>query len=114
MTSSQSHNEEAPAASNKTSTEPQDPEPSFEESKKNKTHGREEEAEGREKLKRHRVEVAGRVWIPDIWGQEEFLKDWIDCVSFDAALVSSRILMARDSLMEEPRRDNSTTLRILN
>jgi hypothetical protein len=38
-----------------------------------------EDAGVRERLKRHSVEVAGRVWIPDIWGQEELLKDWIDC-----------------------------------
>ncbi|KAJ1379816.1 protein BIC1-like [Sesbania bispinosa] len=45
-----------------------------------------EEAEdsGRERLKRHRIEVAGRVWIPEIWGQEELLKDWIDSRTFDA------------------------------
>ncbi|CAL1394802.1 unnamed protein product [Linum trigynum] len=53
---------------------------------------------GREKLKRHRVQVAGRVWIPDTWGQEELLKDWIDCSAFDAALVSSGIMSARDAL----------------
>ena len=38
----------------------------------------------RERLKRHRTEVA-EVWIPDMWGQEHFLKDWIDCTSFDAS-----------------------------
>ncbi|XP_011077929.1 proline-rich transmembrane protein 2-like [Sesamum indicum] len=44
---------------------------------------------GRERLKRHRVEVAGRVWIPEMWGQEELLKDWIDCTAFDATLMNS-------------------------
>ncbi|CAL0310520.1 unnamed protein product [Lupinus luteus] len=57
---------------------------------------------GREKLKRHRVEVAGNVWVPEIWGQEEFLKDWIDCTSaFDASLVHSRITTAQKALVEE-------------
>lgn len=69
---------------------------------------------GREKLKRHRVEVAGRVWIPDIWGQEELLKDWIDCTAFDAPLVPSRIVMARTALVEEGRRATSGGLRIEN
>ncbi|KAI9127939.1 hypothetical protein K1719_000932 [Acacia pycnantha] len=32
------------------------------------------------------MEVAGRVWIPEIWGQEELLKDWTDCSAFDAPL----------------------------
>ena len=36
------------------------------------------EESGREKQKKNRVEVAGRVWIPEIFGQEELLKDWTD------------------------------------
>ncbi|KAI3471820.1 hypothetical protein Pfo_028473 [Paulownia fortunei] len=72
----------------------------------------EDSSSGRERLKRHRVEVAGRVWIPDMWGQENFLKDWIDCAAFDASLVNSSIMSARDSLVEEGRRANSTRLRI--
>ncbi|KAF1898209.1 hypothetical protein Lal_00032975 [Lupinus albus] len=66
------------------------------------------EDSGREKLKRHRVEVAGNVWIPEIWGQEEFLKDWIDCTTaFDASLVHSRITTARKALVEEGRKVNN-------
>lgn len=72
------------------------------------------EDSGRERLKRHRVEVAGRVWIPDIWGQEELLKDWIDCAAFDAPLVPSRIVRARAALVEEGRRPTSSGLRIEN
>ncbi|KAL6998057.1 hypothetical protein U1Q18_008183 [Sarracenia purpurea var. burkii] len=65
---------------------------------------------GRERLKRHRVEVAGRVWIPDIWGQEELLKDWIDCTAFDASLVNSNIVSARAALAGEGRvRSNSSS-----
>lgn len=63
-----------------------------------------EEEGGRERLKRHRVEVAGRVWIPDMWGQEDLLKEWIDCAAFDASLVRSSILMARNSLAQQGRR----------
>ncbi|KAI9153033.1 hypothetical protein LWI28_004794 [Acer negundo] len=59
-----------------------------------------EEDNGRERLKRHRIEVAGRVWIPDIWGQEDMLKDWIDCSAFDASLVSSNIMSARAALAQ--------------
>ncbi|XP_052173166.1 protein BIC1-like [Diospyros lotus] len=74
------------------------------------------EVNGRERLKRHRVEVAGRVWIPDIWGQEELLKDWIDCTVFDASLVSSSILSARSALVQERgiRRATPSRLRIEN
>ncbi|RVW62395.1 hypothetical protein VitviT2T_023362 [Vitis vinifera] len=72
------------------------------------------EDSGRDRLKRHRVEVAGRVWIPDIWGQEELMKDWTDCSVFDASLVSSRIMSARAALMAEGRRPNSSRLRIEN
>ncbi|ESW34894.1 hypothetical protein PHAVU_001G189900 [Phaseolus vulgaris] len=73
-----------------------------------------EEDSGRERLKRHRVEVAGRVWIPDMWGQEELLKDWIDCSAFDAPLVPSRIATAREALVEECTRANAAGLRIEN
>ncbi|KAG6403821.1 hypothetical protein SASPL_136054 [Salvia splendens] len=59
---------------------------------------------GRERLKRHRREVAGRVWIPDMWGQEDFLKDWIDSTVFDAAVRSGGITSARAALMDEGRR----------
>ncbi|KAJ8537660.1 hypothetical protein K7X08_014200 [Anisodus acutangulus] len=66
------------------------------------------EDNGRERLKRHRVEVAGRVWIPDIWGQEELLNDWIDCSAFDASFMNSNIMSAKAALVEERRRANST------
>ncbi|KAL6005257.1 hypothetical protein ACLOJK_005819 [Asimina triloba] len=61
---------------------------------------------GREKLQRHRSDVAGRVWIPDLWGQEELLKDWIDCAAFDSSLVPSGIMSAKEALVEECRRAN--------
>ncbi|KAE8726668.1 hypothetical protein F3Y22_tig00006570pilonHSYRG00161 [Hibiscus syriacus] len=62
----------------------------------------EEEDNGRERLKRHRIETAkSRVWIPDIWGQEELLKDWIDCPAFDDCLVPSGITSARAALVEQ-------------
>ncbi|XP_022983147.1 protein BIC1-like [Cucurbita maxima] len=67
----------------------------------------EEEEGGRERLKRHRREVAGRVWIPEIWGQEELLKDWIDCFAFDACLFPTGIGSARAALIEEGRRANN-------
>ncbi|KAL0410108.1 UNVERIFIED_CONTAM: protein BIC1 [Sesamum latifolium] len=69
---------------------------------------------GRERLKRHRVEVAGRVWIPDMWGQEAFLKDWIDCGAFDASLVNSSIMSARAALVEQGRTLSSTTPTVVN
>ncbi|KAI3447469.1 hypothetical protein Pfo_004134 [Paulownia fortunei] len=74
----------------------------------------EDNSSGRERLKRHRVEVAGRVWIPEMWGQENLLKDWVDCTAFDATLAKSGIMSARASLMEEGRRANSTRFRIEN
>ncbi|KAL7092223.1 hypothetical protein ACP275_12G152300 [Erythranthe tilingii] len=69
---------------------------------------------GRERLRKHRVEVAGRVWIPEMWGQEAFLKDWIDSTVFDSKLANSSIMSARVSLVEEGRRPNSTTFTIEN
>ncbi|KAG8376718.1 hypothetical protein BUALT_Bualt09G0093000 [Buddleja alternifolia] len=83
----------------------------------NKSEGTVEETSSsvRERLKRHRVEVAGRVWIPEMWGKEELLKDWIDCAAFDSSLVKNSIIMsARASLIGDGRRANSTRLRIEN
>ncbi|KZV48956.1 hypothetical protein F511_09552 [Dorcoceras hygrometricum] len=69
---------------------------------------------GRERLRRHWVEVSGRVWIPDIWGQEDLLKDWIDCSAFDSSLVGSSIISARESLVEQAGRATSTRFGIQN
>ncbi|KAI3915802.1 hypothetical protein MKX01_013258 [Papaver californicum] len=71
-----------------------------------------DEDSGREKLKRHRVEIAGRVWIPDSWGQEKLMKDWIDCSAFNASLVPVGLLSARQALIEDRRRANSIGLRV--
>nr|XP_043610863.1 protein BIC1-like [Erigeron canadensis] len=68
------------------------------------------EESGRERLKRHRENMAGRVWIPDIWGHEDLLKDWIDCTVFDSSLGNKTILSARAALVQEGR----STLRIHN
>ncbi|XWS52881.1 hypothetical protein CRYUN_Cryun11dG0110600 [Craigia yunnanensis] len=67
---------------------------------------------GRERLKRHREEVSGRVLIPDKWGKEELLRDWIDYSSFDSLLAPSGLASARKALMTEGRRTGSQRLRI--
>ncbi|GAV82439.1 hypothetical protein CFOL_v3_25890 [Cephalotus follicularis] len=67
----------------------------------------------RERLRRHKIEVADHVWIPDTWGQEELLKDWIDCPPFDASLAPSGIMSARAALVKE-RRATSGGLRLEN
>ncbi|KAJ0626408.1 putative protein BIC [Helianthus annuus] len=72
--------------------------------------GKEVEESGRDKLKRHRVEMAGRVRIPDMWGHEDLLKDWIDCTVFDSSLGNNSIMSARAALVQERR----STLRIQN
>lgn len=59
---------------------------------------------GSERLQRHRNQVAGSVWIPDVWGKEEFLKDWTDCVAFDRSLVPSGLVSAKSALIDEYRR----------
>ncbi|GLT48721.1 hypothetical protein SLA2020_223290 [Shorea laevis] len=58
----------------------------------------------RERLKRHREEVAGRVPVPDKWGNEELLKDWMDHSSFDVLLAPKGLELARQALMAEGRR----------
>ncbi|KAF0934236.1 hypothetical protein E2562_023598 [Oryza meyeriana var. granulata] len=60
------------------------------------------EESARERLKRHRTEMAGRVRIPEMWGQERLLKDWVDCAVFDRPLAATRgLLTARDALVAE-------------
>uniref|UniRef100_K3Z0Q6 Protein BIC1 n=1 Tax=Setaria italica TaxID=4555 RepID=K3Z0Q6_SETIT len=60
------------------------------------------EESARERLKRHRTEMAGRVRIPEMWGQERLLKDWVDCAVFDRPLAATAgLLTARDALVAE-------------
>ena len=54
----------------------------------------------RERLKRHRTEMAGRVWIPETWGQESLLKDWTDCTAFDKSLFPKGLMLAREALVQ--------------
>lgn len=68
----------------------------------------EEAAEcARERLKRHRREMGGQVWIPEMWGQESLLKDWVDCAAFDSSLVPAGLVSAREALVSECRRQTS-------
>jgi len=60
-----------------------------------------EEMSTRERLKRHKREMAGRVWVPEMWGQEKLLKDWVDCAVFDRPLVPTGLLTARRALIAE-------------
>ncbi|GMI92255.1 hypothetical protein HRI_002894800 [Hibiscus trionum] len=69
-----------------------------------------EKDSGRESLKRHREEVAGRVSIPDKWGKEELLRDWMDYSSFDSLLAPTGLASARKALMAEGRRSSSQRL----
>ncbi|KAL9675896.1 hypothetical protein QQ045_004104 [Rhodiola kirilowii] len=62
---------------------------------------------GRERLKRHRSEVAGKVVVPDKWSQEEMLKDWLDFASFDALLAPKGFDLARAALVAERRQANN-------
>ncbi|KFK33881.1 hypothetical protein AALP_AA5G072300 [Arabis alpina] len=56
---------------------------------------------GRERLKRHREEVAGKVPIPESWGKEGLLMGWMDFSAFDAAFTSNQIVSARAALMAD-------------
>ncbi|KAL6652846.1 hypothetical protein ACP70R_011771 [Stipagrostis hirtigluma subsp. patula] len=70
-----------------------------------------DEESAQERLKRHRREMAGRVWVPEKWGQEKLLKDWVDCAVFDRPLVPAGLLTARRALVAEccTRRPDRTT-----
>lgn len=69
-----------------------------------------QEESGREKRFRHWNEVAGRVRIPEIWGQEAFLKDWKDCSLFDPVLAPRGAVSAREALIAEGRRETTRHL----
>ncbi|XP_010535696.1 PREDICTED: uncharacterized protein LOC104810919 [Tarenaya hassleriana] len=56
---------------------------------------------GRERLKRHREEIAGKVSIPEKWGKEGLLKNWMDFSVFDSAFTSNQVFSARASLMAD-------------
>ncbi|KAG2328024.1 hypothetical protein Bca4012_037062 [Brassica carinata] len=64
---------------------------------------------GRERLKRHREEVAGKVPIPESWGKEGLLVGWMDFSTFDASFTSSQIVSARAALMADAGDDPCTT-----
>ncbi|KAK8641354.1 hypothetical protein V6N13_010765 [Hibiscus sabdariffa] len=71
-----------------------------------------EKDSGRERIKRHREEVAGRVSIPDKWGKEELLRDWMDYSSFDSLLAPTGLTSARKALMAEGRSSSQRLMRI--
>ncbi|MED6156913.1 hypothetical protein PIB30_018656 [Stylosanthes scabra] len=68
------------------------------------------EETGRERLKRHREEVKGRVKIPEDWGQEKMMKEWIDYTTFDALFAPHTVIVAaRDALIADGRKTNTSS-----
>ncbi|XAR60137.1 hypothetical protein NMG60_11033389 [Bertholletia excelsa] len=61
----------------------------------------------REKMERHWREVGGKVVVPDTWGQEQLLTQWMDCSFFDAMLAPEGIRSARAALISEGRKASS-------
>jgi len=84
-----------------------------EESKENGT-ARVEEITGRERLKRHREEMKGKVKVPENWEKEQKLKEWVDYTTFDALIFAPHALIvtARDALIADVRKSRSQRLRI--
>ncbi|XP_020581532.1 protein BIC1 [Phalaenopsis equestris] len=80
----------------------------------NQNQSQEKEETGPERLNRLRSEMAGKVWIPETWGQEGLLKEWSDCTAFDRSMVPEGLLSARRALMAEYRKTDSAGLRIEN
>ncbi|KAM3202081.1 protein BIC1 [Capsicum annuum] len=62
---------------------------------------------GREKLKSHWREVGGRVYVPEKWGHEGSLREWMDCSSFSTILAPKGIELARKALMCQGKRARS-------
>lgn len=53
----------------------------------------------REKLQKHCLQVAGKVQIPDVWGGEERLHEWISTEDVEEALRPPDLLKARAALV---------------
>jgi hypothetical protein len=73
-----------------------------------------EEITGRERLKRHREEMKGKVKVPENWEKEKKLKEWVDYTKFDALIFAPHALIvtARDALIADVRKSRSQRLRI--
>ncbi|KAJ4802220.1 hypothetical protein LUZ62_014786 [Rhynchospora pubera] len=56
----------------------------------------------RDKLRRLKLEMGGRVCIPDTWGQESRLQDWANCTAFTGAYMPAGLASARAALAESP------------
>ncbi|KAK4369478.1 hypothetical protein RND71_013270 [Anisodus tanguticus] len=63
--------------------------------------------EGPLKLKRHWREVGGRVFVPERWGHEGSLREWVDYSSFDKILAPKGLKSAREALMSQGKRARS-------
>ncbi|KAL1345589.1 hypothetical protein HN51_019324 [Arachis hypogaea] len=84
--------------------------PNYDEDDEEDEDEEEREETGRERLKRHREEVKGRVKIPEDWGQEKMMKEWIDYTTFDALFAPhTMIVTARDALIADARKTTSSS-----
>ncbi|CAI0544344.1 unnamed protein product [Linum tenue] len=55
----------------------------------------------RERMERHWEEVAGRVTVPEEWGHEGVLDEWVDCSTFDELLAPHGVVSARRALVRD-------------
>ncbi|CAL1403937.1 unnamed protein product [Linum trigynum] len=58
----------------------------------------------RERMERHWEEVAGRVTVPEEWGHEGVLDEWVDCSTFDELLAPHGVVSARRALVRDQGR----------
>ncbi|URE37379.1 hypothetical protein MUK42_03633 [Musa troglodytarum] len=57
--------------------------------------------------------MAGRVCIPETWGQESLLKDWADRRAFESFMPEA-LASARKALVDDCRRPPNTCLQVGN
>ncbi|KAH7283657.1 hypothetical protein KP509_34G018200 [Ceratopteris richardii] len=71
----------------------------------NRTNGAREGVGGcsRERLQRHRLQVAGKLRIPESWSGEARLREWADPADVDETPRPADILAARAALVSERR-----------
>ncbi|KAH7404699.1 hypothetical protein KP509_15G039100 [Ceratopteris richardii] len=59
---------------------------------------------GRQRLQEYRMQMSGKVVIPDSWGREEQLQDWVTYGIVEDALRPAGLMAARAALVNECQR----------
>ncbi|KAH7421318.1 hypothetical protein KP509_13G050600 [Ceratopteris richardii] len=65
---------------------------------------------GRKRLQLHRLQVSGKVVIPESWGREKFLQEWVAFGAVEDALRPAGLMAARAELMSTCQRRGAKSI----